>query len=143
MAYRNTLLVYEVFEAVGKATKREDKIKILRENDTVALRDVLQGMYDSRVSWLLPTGAPPPYEPADPRSMPANLLTQNRQFTYFVKGGKGDNINPLKRESIFIRLLESIHPKDAELLISMINRKAPAKTVTLKLIEEAFPNLIR
>lgn len=143
MAYRNTLLVYEVFEAVGKATKREDKIKILRENDTIALRDVLQGIYDSRVSWLLPTGAPPPYEPADPRSVPANLLTQNRQFTYFVKGGKGDNINALKRESIFIRLLESIHPKDAELLISMINRKAPAKTVTLKLIEEAFPNLIR
>ena len=143
MAYKNTLLVYEVFEKVGKATKKEEKIKILRDNDTIALRDVLQGIFDSRVTWLLPTGAPPPYEPADERSVPANLLGQNKQFTYFVKGGKGDNINPLKRESIFIRLLESIHPKDAELLISMINRKAPAKTITLKLVEEAFPNLIR
>lgn len=143
MAYKNTLLVYEVFENVGKAAKREDKIKILRENDTIALRDVLQGMFDSRVDWLLPKGAPPPYEPADGRTQPANLLTQNKKFTYFVKGGKGDRISSLKREMIFIRLLESIHPRDAELLVDMINRRAPAKTLTKKLVEEAFPNLIR
>ena len=143
MAYTNPLLVYEVFEKVGKATKREEKIKILKDNDTVALRDVLRGMFDERIQWLLPTGAPPPYQPADGRTQPSNLLTQNRQFIYFVKGGKGNNLSTLKRETLFIRLLESIHPRDAELLVDMINRRAPAKTVTKKLVEEAFPNLIR
>lgn len=143
MAYTNRLLIYEVFEKVGKAKTKEEKIKILRENETVALKDVLQGMFDSRVEWLLPKGSAPPYEPADERSVPSNLLTQNVQFAYFHSKGKGKDMIPLKRETLFIRLLESIHPKDAELLISMINRKAPAKTITKTIAEEAFPNLIK
>ena len=143
MAYKNTLFIYEVFEKVGKASTKDQKIKILKDNETWALKDVLRGIFDERIEWLLPQGASPPYTPADPQSVPQNLLTQNKQFTYFVKGGKGTQLPSFKREQIFIRLLESIHPGDAELLIDMINRKAPAKTVTKKLVEEAFPNLIR
>lgn len=143
MAYTNRLLIYEVFEKVGKAKTKDEKIKILRENETTALKDVLQGFYDTRVEWLLPTGSPPPYEPAAESSVPSNLLRQNVQFAYFHSKGKGKDMIPLKRETLFIRLLESIHPKDAELVIAMINKKAPAKTITKTIAEEAFPNLIK
>jgi len=143
MAYTNRLLIYEIFEKVGKAKTKDEKIKILRDNETTALKDVLQGIYDSRVEWLLPKGSPPPYEPADARSAPSNLLRQNIQFAYFHKLGKGKDMMPVKREALFIRLLESIHPKDAELVIDMINKKAPAKTITKTIAEEAFPNLIK
>ena len=61
---------------------------------------------------------------------------------YFVKGLIGDQLNPIKREKMFIDMLESVHPKDAELLLAMKDKKILAKSVTRKLIQEAFPNLI-
>ena len=39
-------------------------------------------------------------------------------------------------------MLETVHPKDAELLVGMINKKMPVKGVTKKLVQEAFPDLI-
>lgn len=141
MTHTITLLVHEVFDLVSKASTKEQKIQILKDNESWALKDVLRGMHDERIVWLLPTGSPPPYEPAPENSPPSNLSNQNKKFTYFVKGGKGDDLSPLKRETLFIRLLESIHPKDALLLISMINKKAPPKTVTKTIAKEAFPNL--
>jgi len=47
----------------------------------------------------------------------------------------------MKREQIFIGVLEAVHPKDAELVISMINKKSPVKGLTLKIAQEAFPDL--
>ena len=47
----------------------------------------------------------------------------------------------MKREQIFIGVLEAVHPKDAELMLGMINKKS-IKGVTKKVVEEAFPNLI-
>jgi len=43
---------------------------------------------------------------------------------------------------MFIDMLEGIHPKDAELLILMKDKKSLAKGITKKLVEEAFPKLI-
>lgn len=142
MAYNNPLLVYEILEKVSKTKTRADKIDVLKQNDSWALRDVLRGSFDESIQWNLPGGTPP-YEPAKEESVPSNLLKRNRDFVHFVKGGTGDSMPAVKRESIFIRLIESIHPRDAEVLIDMINKKSPAKTVTRKLVEEAFPGLIR
>ena len=51
------------------------------------------------------------------------------------------NISQIKREQIFIGVLEAVHPKDAELVISMINKKSPVKGLTYKIAQEAFPDL--
>jgi hypothetical protein len=64
------------------------------------------------------------------------------QFKYIVKGGPADKMLPVKRERIFINVLESVHPKDAELLIKMINKESLGKSITKKLVQEAFPGLI-
>lgn len=135
------LLVYEVLELVAKAKTKEDKIKILRENNSGALQDIIRGTFDERIVWLLPTGEAPPYTPNLPKSIPSNLLKECTKLAYMVKGGKGTDLLQLRRESMFIQLLESVHPKDAELLIDMINRKPP-KGLTRSVAKEAFPNLI-
>ena len=49
---------------------------------------------------------------------------------------------PVKRESIFIGILEGVHPEDAKLVISMIN-KEKIKGLSRPVIEEAFPNLLK
>ena len=52
-----------------------------------------------------------------------DLLHKYSKFKYFVKGLKAsENINAVKRETLFIGLCEAVHPKDAELLINMINQ---------------------
>jgi hypothetical protein len=51
-------------------------------------------------------------------------------------------LTPVKRESIFLGLIEGIHPEDARLVISMINKEKP-QGITRPVIEEAFPKLLQ
>lgn len=133
--------VHEVLEEVAKKRSNKDKVEILKANDSGALRDVLRGSMDKTIVWLLPEGDPPPYTPNKPESTPSNLLKETVQLAYLVKGGKGPKLQQVRRERIFISLLESIHPKDAEILLDMINKKPP-KGVTRSVVKEAFPGLL-
>lgn len=137
------LNIYEILEKASAASGKAQKIKILRENETWALKDVLRATYDDSIEFLLPTGAAPPYEPAPEESHPSNLLTQNKKFQYFVNTATARRLDKIKREKIFINLLESIHPKDAEVMLLVINKKTLGKGITKKLVQEAFPGLIK
>ena len=129
-------LIFEIIEETQKAKSKADKIKVLKDNESWGLKDVLRGSYDSTVVWNLPEGKPP-FTPNLPQSTPSDLQRKNTQFKYFVKGGAGDQMMKPKRERLFIELLESIHPKDADLVISMIAKKS-IKGINRKLIDEAF-----
>lgn len=142
MSYHVTKKVFEVIDMAANAKTKAEKIEILQKHQTQALKDVLLGTYDDYVEWNLPDGKPP-YEPADENGIPSNLLKQTKKFNNIVKGGPGDKFPAFKREMIFIRLIESIHPKDAELLLKMVVKKQLGKGITKKLVEEAFPGLIR
>jgi hypothetical protein len=132
--------VHEVLEEVSKAEDKETKISILKQNETWALKDIIKGSMDPRVHWHLPPGEVP-YKACEPHNAPTNLTRQNTKFTYFVKGGKGEELPQFKRERVFLSIVESIHPEDAKLMVDMINKKTP-KGVTKAVIQEAFPGLI-
>jgi hypothetical protein len=136
-----TKLVYEVIEMVQNAKTETEKVEALRKHGTVAVKDVLRGTYDDRIQWLLPDTTPP-YTPSQIQSIPSNLLRKNVQFKYFVKGGPAVDMVQFKREKLFIGLLESIHPKDAELVVQMIKKK-PIKGINVKVINLAFPGLVK
>lgn len=141
MVEQITLFLHEIFEQIEKATTKKDKIDLLNKHNTIALKNVLKGTFDDAIEWNLPPGAPP-YTPAEAHSAPSNLFKQYDQFKYFVKKGPGDKLNQIKREMMFIRLLESIHPKDAELVLTMVAKKSPAKGLTKALVKEVFTGLI-
>lgn len=135
--------VYEILEKVENAKTKKDKIAILQKNEIMPLLDVLRGTFDETIQWNLPGGTPP-YTPNNEESYPSTLLRQHRNFKYFVKGlRESSRLNPIRRERMFIDILEAIHPKDAELLVSMINKKSPVKGLTKSLVKEAFPQLIQ
>ena len=71
------------------------------------------------------------------------MLNQNKKFRFFVKGRQGDTMPKVKREKIFLDMVETIHPKDAELVCAMINKKLKVKGITKKLVQEAYPGLIK
>lgn len=133
--------VFEVINEVKKTKKKSDKISVLKANETWALKDVLKGTLDPKIVWLLPDGKPP-YEPSEEHNHPTDLRRENTKFKYLVKGGPAKDMLKVKRENIFLGILEGIHPEDANLLVDMINKKKFGGGITINLVNEAFPNLI-
>ena len=133
------LYVFEVLDKVIKARTKEEKIKILKHNESWGLKDVLLGTYSDFFEWNVPQGKVP-YTPSKPESAPTDLRRKHKDFRYFFKGGPGDKMAPMKRESLFIGLLEGIHPNDAKLVEGMIN-KEKIEGVTKNVAMEAFPNI--
>ena len=135
--------VYEIFEEFSKASKKADKIAILKNNaNNKAMMDILKGTFDERINWLIPTGKPP-YTPNKPESTPSTLLKKYKDFVYFAAGGPGTRMPSFKREKLFITLLESIHANDALIVIDMINKKSSVKGLTKKLVLETFPGWVQ
>ena len=134
--------VYEVLEQFEKAKDRKAKIQVLKQNDSLALKSILAGALDPKVEWLVPKG-PVPYTANEEHNAPSNLISKYKDFRYVVKGGPGERIPSYKRESVFLGILESIHPRDAELVVKMINNEKPCDGMTLKIVKEAFPDIIR
>ena len=136
----------EVFEILlefeQQKTKAKRKEVLLKYADVPALKDVLRGTFDDSLQFTLPEGTPP-YNPNRPESVPSTLLKKHREFGYFVKGGPGDGLPKYKVEKRFIQMLESIHPEDALIVLSMVAKQSPVKYLTKKLTQETFPNLIR
>lgn len=132
--------VFEVVEAVQETKSKKEKVEILKANNAAAVGDYLRGTYDATIKWNLP-GGEPPYQPSEEHNAPSNFMRKNVDLKWFVKGGPGDKLPAYKREGMFIAMLEAIHPKDAELVLNMINKKKIAG-ITKATISEAFPNLI-
>lgn len=129
----------EFLEKVGKLKKTQEKIDALKANDSLELRIILQSGYDPNVKWALPPGIPP-YKPNDLVDQEHVLLKECQKLTYYIKGFH-DNLNQMKRETMFVQLLENVAPKDAELLCTLKDKK-PIKGITLQHVTEALPGLI-
>lgn len=129
----------EFLEKVAKQKRTQDKIDMLRANDTFALRVILQAVYDPNVKFDLPEGSPP-YKPNELVDQQHVFHKDARLVQYFVKGFYTD-LPQRKREAMFIEFLERLDPKDAELLLQAKDKK-PIKGITLNHVTEALPGLI-
>ncbi len=136
-------LVSEVLEEAGKIVKRDERIKFLQLNKSPGLTDILRIQYDDTIVSVLPEGAPNYRQDDAPKDYQYTILNKAyTQFKYFFKGPIANDMNPLKRESLFLNLLETLHIEEAELLIAAKDKKLKSKGITKKLVRDAFPNLI-
>ena len=134
--------VFEIFQELSEQSSRKATLEVITKYSNVqAFRDILRGMFDDKLVFLLPEGKPP-YTPNIMGSIPSTLLREHRKFGMFVKGGPGERMQAYKRERKFIELLEAVHPDDALLVLAMADKKSPIKGLTKKLVQEALPNLI-
>lgn len=135
--------VFEILEKAAQAPSRVEKQEVLSENNCLALRDVVKGAYDDTIDFsLLPKGEPP-YTPAEePKD---SLMDKSTTLRYFVKGGPGEKLPAARREQMFIQLLESIHPKDAQLVLWVKDKQLAQKYkgITKKLCQGVWEDLIR
>jgi len=136
-------LISEILTEASKIDKREDRIRFLRMNKSPGLTDILRINYDEAVVPALPKGAPTYRQDDAPKGYEYTILNKAyTQFKYFFKGPIANKMKPLKREGLFLNLLESLNPEEAELLIAAKDKKMKYKGITKKLVNDAFPNLI-
>lgn len=132
--------VAEFLENVSKLKTKAEKVAALKHNDSTVLRMVLQGAFDPNVKWSLPEGTPP-YKPNELVDQEHIFIRESRKLTYFIQGFY-PNLKQIKRESMFIELLESVAPKDASMLCAIKDKKFPFKGITIDVVKEAFPDMI-
>ena len=131
-----------IFQAVQSATKKE-KINVLRQLGNEHVKKILLHAFHPGIKFILPEGTPPYVFRGTPEGFPTTLYPEVRKFYIFCEGG-GANIEQIKRESIFIQMLENIHPDEAKIVIAMKDKKLNElyDTITYKLVREAFPELL-
>lgn len=129
----------EIIQLVKKEKAKKAKIEILREYDVPALRGMFQLAYDKKLTWALPEGNPP-FEKLD-KSFDAqgHLYAEMRRMYLFIEGGH-KTLKPLRREQIFVNMLEELDPDDADVLLEAKARKIAG--VTKKLVQEAWPGFL-
>lgn len=139
------LLVSEILELVAKTDSRKEKIEILRKHNSLELRDILKGAFDDTIDFILPKGQPPIDENEKKKYDKTSLFSETKKFRYFVKGGPGEQVNALRREKMFIDLLYRIDSKEVQLVCHMKDKTLDGvyKGLTKKLVQEAFPGLIK
>lgn len=139
------LEIYEILEKAAAVATRLEKMEVLKKHNSLGLRDILRAAYDDSIVFNLPAGVPEYKSHVSKEGMaPSSLQRQTRKMTYFVKRGQGDSLQPIKRERIFLQVLEGIHPKDAEILIAAKEKKLNGKFkgITKALVKEVWPKLI-
>lgn len=135
-------LVSEILDAVSKSRTKAKKIELLKEYDSPALRAILIWNFDETARSMLPEGEVP-YSPNEaPKGTDHNRLTSEYKNLYhFVKGGN-DRLAPLRRESMFIQLLERLHAEEAEVIVLTKDKLLTNKySLTREVVAEAYPDI--
>ena len=120
-------------------TQKQRK-KLLLENRTDHLEKFLRYAFHPDVKFLLPEGKPP-FTPQAGGGNSKLIYGQIRMINYLTNEYTG-NLTQLKREQMFIQMLESVSPEEAELLVKMKEKKLKITGLSYNLVKEVFPHLL-
>lgn len=136
-------MYHEIFDSIAKSTNKEQVVNILRQNDNLKFKTFLQAAYSPRVVFETPI---PPYRPApEPEGLNWTLLENEIPKLYrFVKNhpAKSKGLNIQKQKELLMVVLESLHKREAELLVNAMNKKLNIPNLTEEIINEVFPGLL-
>ena len=133
-------LISEIFTKINNAKDKPKKIEVLRQHDTPAMRMILKGAFDPKIEWELPEGTPPYIENEAPAGTEHTFLeVEARRLYNFAKGGN-NTINKIRKETLFIQMLEGLHASEAKVLIDVKNKSLNKtyKGLTSDMVKEAF-----
>jgi hypothetical protein len=168
----NNPLIFEILDLLSKQRSKAKKVEVLQKYDHSALRMLLIWNFDDSVISLLPHGEVPysgyaeqttssgtlsikiteesrrMYEAGSfsigtsDKSAKSTLRRESKHFYHFVKGGN-NGLSTIRRETMFINLLEGLHPLEAEILCLVKDKKLSDKyKITKEIVSEAYPNII-
>ena len=165
-------LAFEVFDLVSRSRTKQKKIEILKKYDDSSLRRLFVWNFDQSIVSILPEG-PVPYVGYDEQNTYSGTLTtkiseevrkmhesgnfslgasdqqghttirrESKHFYHFVKGGN-DGINSIRRETMYINILQGLHPLEAEILVLVKDKQLETKyKISKDIISAAYPNIV-
>jgi hypothetical protein len=165
-------LIFEILDLLLKQRSKAKKVEVLQKYDHEALRMLLIWNFDDTAISVLPFGEVPYSGYADQNTYSGTLSTkiteevrrmyetgsfsigssdssakstlrrECKHFYHFVKGGN-NSLTTIRRETMFINLLEGLHPLEAEILCLVKDKKLSDKyKITKEIVSEAYPNII-
>ena len=142
-------MVHEILEAVDSEKVKAKKLDILRTHGDDSFKMTMIWNFDESVISVLPEGSVP-YQPVEgdvqaniEKGLPQRTTIRNsaKNFYRFVKGGD-DALNKIKREGLFINILETLPPAEAEILVLVKDKALNTKyNITKELVAEAYPEI--
>jgi hypothetical protein len=135
-------LLTEILQKVSSAKTKKEKVDLLQEYNNDGLRAVLIINFDESLKFLLPEGEVP-FKPNDaPAGTEHTRLDHEYRGLYrYFKGGDS-TLKGMRREQLFVQLLEGLHEDEANLLVSACNKDIQSKyRITKAVVAEAFPQI--
>lgn len=137
------LYISEVLNKVKEAKDDEGKSKILRDNSSIPLQQLLFANFNPKIKFLLPE-TPTPYKPSkfDVGLGDNTLMREFKKLYLFYQGGH-PSLHQAKREKLWIQLLEGLSSSESKVMESLKNKKFEQDYgVTRECVELAFPKLL-
>jgi len=160
--------VFEILELASTQKTAAKKVEVLKKYEHDSLKSIFIWNFDSTVLSLIPEGEVP-YGNADEQSVYSGTLSENlsreasggesatgqdlnargktslrreyQNLYHYVKGGN-DSLSKIRREMMFINLLQGLHPKEAEVLIFTKDKRLTDKyKITFENVKEAYPDI--
>jgi hypothetical protein len=138
----STSYVHEILEAISAEKIKDRKINILQQYNENFLKSILIWNFDESIVSVLPEGEVPIQSSENAERNPSsNIRKEWSKFYNFVKGGN-DSMNKLRKETMFINILESFHPGEAEVVCLVKDKRLQTKySITKELVSEAYPDI--
>jgi len=137
----NTPLVSELFESIAKAETDDYKVFLLQNDNSFTVKTLLQCAFSPNINFDLPETNPPYTEDDSPEGLSVTSLHREvKKFVYFVPGHQSYVQNKIKREQIFIEMLEGLHDSEAKLVLNVKAKKIPG--LSHEVAHRAFPSVV-
>ena len=164
--------VFEILDLASKQRTKVKKVAVLQRYGDLALKQVMKWNYDTSIVSALPEGEVPYGNFEDDAMTSGNLTTkitlevrrmheqgnfslgasdsqgrttirrEARNFYRFVRGGQ-DSLSNLRRETLFINILQGLHPLEAEILVLVKDKRLEEQyNISKDVVSEAFPDII-
>ena len=135
--------IHEVLELVCEQRTKAKKIEVLQEYRDDSLTAILIWNFDESVISAVPDGQVPYKENEVPVGTDHTSLRREWKTLYhFVRGGN-DKLNNLRRETMFVQLLEGLHPREAEIVCLVKDKRlTDVYKITQQQVEEAYPDIV-
>ncbi len=161
---------YEVLNAASKMRSKANKVQVLQRYGDNSLKAILIWNFDETIVTLLPEGEVPYGSNIEDETKSGSLSSkindavgkmqelgsqslgsqdqgrttirkEFQKFYNFLKGGN-PSMSSLRRETMFINILQGLHPLEAEILILVKDGRLEDKyKITKDIVSEAFPDI--
>ncbi len=135
------LLISEIIRKASNAKTKAEKIKILQDNNSQALRSVLKWNFEPAIVSDLPEGDVPFTRNDAPMGTEHTMLEREAKNLWrFIKGA--NTLTRFKREQLFVQMLEGLHESEADIICLVKDKQLHKKyRITKSVVTSAFPNI--